>query len=575
MNPVPFYFGPAARPLLGWYHAAAGEWRDVAVILCAPLGYQHLASYRTMRMLATRLSALGFAVVRFDYPGMGDSAGDEHEPGLVHDWIGAVGLAEAEARRLSGATRIAAVGLGVGGIIAASAGRLDPMDALVLWAPVESGRRFIRELRVLQGAGDDSVTSRDGLEAGGFIYPDALVEDIETLDLLTLDHPPASRVLLAMRDDLPPLHRLEQRLRAAGVELSVGQVSGMREVMDVPTTSVIPPETALDSIAAWLAGVFPARGVPPVGDPPRTTRATMPLPGNAAEVVEEAVWFGDHGLFGIVTEPVGRPAAETALLLLNSGRERRIGTSRMWVRLGRAWAAEGFRVLRMDIAGLGDSPVRPGGQEDAAYSADAPRDIRDAVTWLRARGATGVIPMGLCSGGYWAVLAAGENLPLAGVCAVNPQLYWRPGEPEDFHGSLGVAREMERMTQSAGSPAKWRRLLTGRVPITKVVRTVWQRVAAGAAGRRLKSRARAAMTELRQLEKLDGASLLVFAVGDYGLAFLRQYQRGAFRRLVSRPRVRLEMVPDADHSFTRAGPRVRLEAMLYRHVMDVAGNGGS
>jgi pimeloyl-ACP methyl ester carboxylesterase len=570
MNPEPFYFGPAHRPLLGWFHAPAGAWRDTAVVLCPPLGYQHLASYRTMGLLAARLSGLGFAVVRFDYPGMGDSAGDEHESGLVRDWVEAIHLAGAEARRLSGATRTAAVGLGVGGMLAAAAGSQQPFDALVLWAPVESGRKFIRELRVLQGAGDDSITSRDGLEAGGFIYPDALAAEIEALDLLRPGQSPARLMLLASRDDLPPLQRLEQRLRATGAELTVSRVCGMRQVMDVPTTSVVPAQAAIEHIAIWLGDTFAACGAAPAVALPRATRVTMPVPGSSSAVVEEAVWFGDHGLSGIVSEPMGSPASNTALLLLNSGRERRIGTSRMWVRLGRAWAAEGFRVLRMDIAGLGDSPVRPGGREDAAYSDDAPRDISDAVAFLLARGATSVIPMGLCSGGYWAVRAAGSDLPLKSVCAVNPQLYWRPGEPEIPVRTLGAAREMERMTQSATSPAKWGRLLTGQVPVRHVVRTMWRRVAPDNARRRLRRRGHAAILELRQLQRLPGESLLVFAAEDYGLTFLQQYQRRPFQQLVSGSQVQLQLVPDADHSFTGAGPRMVLEKMLYQHVMDVA-----
>ena len=575
MNPEPFYFGPGHRPLLGWFHAPTGAWRDTAVVLCPPLGYQHLASYRTMGMLAARLSGLGFAVVRFDYPGMGDSGGDEHESGLVRDWVEAIHLAGAEARRLSGATRTAAVGLGVGGMFAAAAGSQHQFDALVMWAPVESGRKFIRELRVLQGAGDDSITSRDGLEAGGFVYPDALAAEIEALDLLKLDRLPARRLLLAERDDLPPLQRLEQRLRAMGAELTVSQVSGMRQVMDVPTTSVVPAQAAIELIALWLGDALSGLGVAPVAALPRATRVTMPVPGSSSTVVEEAVWFGDHGLSGIISEPAGSPASNTALLLLNSGRERRIGTSRMWVRLGRAWAAEGFRVLRMDIAGLGDSPVRPGGRADAAYSDDAPRDIADAVAFLLARGAASVIPMGLCSGGYWAVGAAASDLPLKSVCAVNPQLYWRPGEPEIPVRTLGAAREMERMAQSAASPAKWGRLLSGQVPVRHVVRTMWRRVVPDIARRRLRRRGRAAIEELRRLQRLPGESLLVFAAEDYGLTFLQQYQRRPFRHLVSGSQVQLQLVPDADHSFTRVGPRLQLEALLHRHVMEVAGAEGS
>lgn len=571
MNPEPFYFGPGHRPLLGWFHAPGGAWRDTAIVLCPPLGYQHLASYRTMRMLAARLSGLGFAVVRFDYPGMGDSGGDEHESGLVRDWIEAIHLAGAEARRLSGATRTAAVGLGVGGMLAATAGSQHPFDALVLWAPVESGRKFIRELRLLQAAGENATSVVGGLEAGGFVYPDALVHDIEALELVPPGVAPAPRVLLAVRDDLPPLHRVEERLRDAGADVTVAPMPGMQLLLDVATIAVIPPETAIGRIADWISRTFPAGGTRPESGTELTTRATLKVAASTAAVIEEAAIIGTDGLFGIVTEPVELPAKETALLLLNTGRDRHIGTSRMWVRLGRAWAADGFRVLRMDFTGLGDSPAREGGQADASYSPHALRDIREAVEFLQSRGATSVIPMGLCSGGYWAVLAAGGDLPLAGICAVNPQLYWRRGEPEDFGATLYAVHEMRRMTRSAASAGKWLRLLTGRVSLFKVAPIAWRRLVPSAGARQLKRRARAAIEDLRKLLGLPRTSLLVYAVNDRGLSFLLRYERRAIQRISATSRVRIEQIPGADHSFTGAGPRMVLEKMLYQHVMDVAG----
>ena len=55
----PRFFGPAARPLFGWYHAPAGRVRDEAVVLCPSIGHEYVVGHRMVRALAERL---GFAL---------------------------------------------------------------------------------------------------------------------------------------------------------------------------------------------------------------------------------------------------------------------------------------------------------------------------------------------------------------------------------------------------------------------------------------------------------------------------------------------------------------------------------
>ena len=82
------HFGAPDRPLFGFYHPPKdGPWRGVGVVLCNPLGTDQTRSERTYRHLAERLSATGFACLRFDLFGTGDSGGDEHAPGVVRAWI--------------------------------------------------------------------------------------------------------------------------------------------------------------------------------------------------------------------------------------------------------------------------------------------------------------------------------------------------------------------------------------------------------------------------------------------------------------------------------------------------------
>src|SRR4029453_12981173 len=91
------------RTLFAWHHAPRPDVRrGAAVVLCSSLGGEHVRVYRVWRALAGRLAAIGFDVLRFDYEGTGETAGDLEEPGLVDAWIANVQRVVAEARKIAG-----------------------------------------------------------------------------------------------------------------------------------------------------------------------------------------------------------------------------------------------------------------------------------------------------------------------------------------------------------------------------------------------------------------------------------------------------------------------------------------
>ena len=102
MSGHPIVISAPAGDCLGWFHAAAAPRRNVAVVMCRPLGYEALCSYRTYTQLAQTLAASGFDVLRFDYHGMGDSCGGDTDDARVEAWLGSTAAAIEEARRLSG-----------------------------------------------------------------------------------------------------------------------------------------------------------------------------------------------------------------------------------------------------------------------------------------------------------------------------------------------------------------------------------------------------------------------------------------------------------------------------------------
>ena len=151
---IPIRFGAANRQLFGLYQAPLpAASRGESILLCAPFGQEAIRSHRLFKVLADRLCRDGFHVLRFDYFGTGDSAGEGEEVS-VESFIADVLTASDELVNRSGSTRCAWMGLRLGATIAAMASarvQLKPLR-LILWEPVTDGTRYLAELADAQAA---------------------------------------------------------------------------------------------------------------------------------------------------------------------------------------------------------------------------------------------------------------------------------------------------------------------------------------------------------------------------------------------------------------------------------------
>lgn len=178
------------------------------------------------RVLATQLERAGYAALRFDYSGTGDSLGDS-QAATVDTWVGDVAIAADRLRSASGAARLAVVGLRFGATLATLAGARGDLRLrhLVLWDPIIDGAAYVRELAqqhrayMREEAGDGWV-DRLQVGAGGMpaeaigtpIGP-TLGGQIAEIDLaVTL--PAAEQITLITTRMTPELERLRPRLPA-------------------------------------------------------------------------------------------------------------------------------------------------------------------------------------------------------------------------------------------------------------------------------------------------------------------------------------------------------------------------
>lgn len=175
---TPFFFGRTEVQLFGAYDAPAGGGRN-AVVLCYPFGREYLLAHGTFRLLARKLAAAGLHVLRFDYSGTGDSAG-EIEDAREARWVADVSTAIDEVKELAQAEQVTLVGMRYGAALAARAvrGRAD-VNRLVLWDAVTDGAGYLARA----GVSPDSGAGGAACEASGVVLTPALRADIEGLTL--------------------------------------------------------------------------------------------------------------------------------------------------------------------------------------------------------------------------------------------------------------------------------------------------------------------------------------------------------------------------------------------------------
>ncbi|MEW6703569.1 MAG: alpha/beta fold hydrolase [Pseudomonadota bacterium] len=572
------YFGPDDAPVFGCWHRPAAPVRDTAVLLCPSFGREEASGHRSLHHLAQRLAASGCGVLRFDYPGTGDSAGDESLPARVAAWQRAIGDALQLLQQISGARRLVVVGLRLGTLLAApvAAARAD-VAGFVAWVPVTSGRAFVREQRLLQAATVTPGPSADDgapLEAGGYLLTAGTRESLAAIDLRKLDRPPAPRVLVIDRDDMPPSQAWLTQLGAAGSDVEHRRLPGYAAMMQDPHNTVL-PEAMLQAAVDWVLDGAATLGHGPAQPRTRTEARLGP-------VVEQPVRLRHEGvcLAGVVSRPADGSAARQAVLLINAGAQRRVGPSRLYVTLARRWAAQGLLVLRLDLSGLGDSLPRPGTADNIVYSPTAVHEVRAALQWLQERWAVQhCTAMGLCAGAYHGFKAAVHGAPVHRVVAINPlTFFWREGTPLDAPlPAHEVAAEMARYRSNLFAAQRWRKLLRGEVNLRRLGSLLSRRLAqlvlrrARDVARWLHLPLREDLArELRQVVHAGTQLHFVFSTSDPGEELLRTEAGIAATRLLRDGALSIDRIEDADHTFSTEAARGRVVEVLSARVLGAA-----
>jgi len=165
--------------------------------------------------------------------------------------------------------------------------------------------------------------------------------------------------------------------------------------------------------------------------------------------------------FACAGEPLGATlddgAGQTGILIVTGGGQTRIGSHRMFERLGHGLAANGFPNFRYDRRGVGDS-----GGIDPGWRGSGP-DLAAAAAAFRAerKGLERMIGLGLCDGAS-ALALHGAAAGLTGIILVNPWMV------EAEAGAPPPAAIRDHYRRRLASLDTWRRLARGGVSLRKL-----------------------------------------------------------------------------------------------------------
>ena len=305
------------------------------------------------------------------------------------------------------------------------------------------------------------------------------------------------------------------RLGELGAATEVRRHGGDRFLLTISHRAQL-PEDALHAVTSWLDDAFAGGGG--ASSAPASLR-----PGGVARIApcgERPVVFGtSRPLFGILTpaEASRRVPGRPPILVTNAGCVNRSGPHRITVRMARQWASLGYDVLRVDLSGIGDSPVAPGASENVTYPPGGLDDLEQAMLAL---GSERIVLAGLCSGGDYAFQMGGRDRRVVGAWMLNPRTF----------GVLDLAA----VETGDGSPPA--------TPVSQVPRN------------------------LRGMAEAGVDALLVVSIADPGTAYVDAHAGDEMRALSGVAGFQRIDIDGADHTFTPVATQRRVSDVLTRHL---------
>ncbi len=259
---TPFYFGPLDKQLFGLYFTPqAGLEREYGVVLCNPWGQEYIRAHRFLSQLALRLARQGFAVLRFDFYGTGDSTGDDVD-GTLAQWQTDLRAAIQELKRRTRVENVYLASMRLGASLASlvASGR-DDVEGLVLWEPAVDGLEYTQDLISWHEEKqfyflNKASSYEERAELLGFGLHESLFNDLRQLNLTNLKRKPAARILVIENESnpaeaRPTITKFCAHLKSLGAQVDYQMIESFKMWADDPDKGLV-PHLILQAAEAWL-----------------------------------------------------------------------------------------------------------------------------------------------------------------------------------------------------------------------------------------------------------------------------------------------------------------------------------
>ena len=239
----------------------------------------------------------------------------------------------------------------------------------------------------------------------------------------------------------------------------------------------------------------------------------------------------------------------TGLLMVTGGSQTRIGSHRMYERLGKSLSKNGFPCFRYDRRGVGDSAG-----EDPGFRGSGADLAAAAATFRATAKVDRVVGFGLCDGAS-ALALFGRAAGLDGLILVNP---WLVEAEADAPPPAAIrAYYRKRLTRVAG----WKKILSGAVDYRKLLNGIGK-ASATPEGSPL------ALDVAASLRAGGLRAWLILAEGDAtAIGATQELMARAFAGLIEGR----EVVKTDSHTFARPGDAETLLAATIRALRTLAG----
>jgi len=280
---------------------------------------------------------------------------------------------------------------------------------------------------------------------------------------------------------------------------------------------------------------------------------------------EEAIQLGkSRSLVGIVTFAAAGHEAKPGVILLNPGIVHRVGPGRIYVKIARALAVQGFTVVRFDFSGIGDSSVR---QDNLRFEESSVDEARAAMSFLEiTKDINRFILLGGCSGAAVSLETARSDRRAIGAILIN-----LPARADDDEQTIDRNDRHYYWNFALLSMTSWRKLLTGQSNYRKIGRALTQGIKRKFIDSKKPSDSdQRFQTLLRELAGRSVQLTFICSKDDPLLRDLRDAGGDVLKRLCRQGAAACDVIPRSDHTFSSLHDQERLVDVILKRANETA-----